>query len=67
MTRHMIYNLCVLALRFGFAYLFRSINMTTMVNVVNLTGLLLLILPLISLIVPKMEKLVNKKNLGGIV
>lgn len=61
MTRHMIYNLCVLVLQVGFAYLFRSLNMPTMVDVANFMGLLLLILPLISLVVPKWKNWLTKR------
>lgn len=65
MTRHIIYNLCVLVLQVGFACLFRSLNMPAMVNVANLTGLLLLILPLIGLVVPKWKNWLTKRIYEG--
>lgn len=65
MTRHVISNLCVLILQFGFAYLFRLLNMPAMVNVANLTGLLLLILPLIGLVVPKWKNWLTKRIWEG--
>ena len=61
MTRHMIYNLCVLVLQLGFAYLFRLLNMPTMVDVANLTGLFLLTLPVLGLVVPKWRNWLTKR------
>ena len=53
MTRHMIFNLCVLGLQLGFAVLFNALGMPRCTLIANLIGMNLIALALISMVVPE--------------
>lgn len=53
MTRHIIFNLCVLGLQLGFTLLFNALEMPRCTLIANLIGMNLIVLALISMTIPK--------------